>query len=96
MQFLVCYDIATDTPAGRRRLRQVAQACKNYGQRVQKSVFEVKVNEFHYAKLEHALLKIIDKKEDSLRIYKLPEPREKHVKVFGWDHWQDFEQPLIL
>ena len=40
MLYLITYDVSTTTPEGRRRLRKVAQACKDYGQRVQKSVFE--------------------------------------------------------
>ena len=37
---LITYDVNTQTPAGRARLRKVAKQCTNYGQRVQNSVFE--------------------------------------------------------
>ncbi len=40
MLVLVSYDVSTMDPGGPRRLHQVAKACKNYGQRVQYSVFE--------------------------------------------------------
>ena len=40
MMVLVSYDVHTTGLTGRRRLRHVAKACKNYGQRVQYSVFE--------------------------------------------------------
>lgn len=40
MYILVTYDVDTTTKEGARRLRQVAKACQDYGQRVQNSVFE--------------------------------------------------------
>ena len=40
MLVLITYDVNTETPAGRNRLRKVAKQCTNYGQRVQNSVFE--------------------------------------------------------
>lgn len=96
MQVLVAYDVVTETAAGRRRLRKVAQACKNYGQRVQKSVFECSVNQIQYETMLRNLLKCIDEKEDSLRIYRLKEPREQFVEVYGVGETIDFEKPLIV
>ena len=58
MFILICYDVSTVTPEGRRRLRKVAQLCKNYGQRVQYSVFECDVGENEWAVLKPALLEI--------------------------------------
>jgi CRISPR-associated endonuclease Cas2 len=63
------YDVSTEDAAGRRRLRRVAQQCKNFGQRVQKSVFECQVDDMEYERLTRVLVKIIHKEEDSLRIY---------------------------
>ncbi|MGD0970302.1 MAG: CRISPR-associated endonuclease Cas2 [Desulfobaccales bacterium] len=80
----------------RRRLRRMAQQCKNFGQRVQKSVFECEVNEMQFEGLIRALVKIIHKEDDSLRIYRLTEPLEKNVRVFGWDKKVDFSQPLLV
>ena len=48
MHVLVAYDVATESAGGRRRLRKIAQACQNFGQRVQKSVFECSVNEMQF------------------------------------------------
>jgi CRISPR-associated protein Cas2 len=95
MQILITYDVSTETPEGRKRLRKVAQACKDFGQRVQKSVFECNVNQMQYEQLLRRLLAIIEEKEDSLRVYRLIEPKEKHVEVHGIDRAVDFEEPLL-
>ena len=96
MGYLVAYDVSTETAAGRRRLRRVAQVCQNFGQRVQKSVFEVDADALHFERLLHALLKVIHQEEDSLRVYRLMEPLEKHIRVYGWDRRVDFEKPLVI
>jgi len=80
---LVAYDVSTETAAGRRRLRRVARVCQNYGQRVQKSVFECKVDATNYAVMEQRLLEEINFTEDNLRFYRLNEPLQEHVKEFG-------------
>ncbi len=95
MHLLVTYDVTTETAAGRRRLRKVCQGCKNYGQRVQKSVFECDVDEVERERMIQALTKIIDLKEDSLRIYRLMEPTGQHITVYGWSTKINFEDPLI-
>lgn len=96
MTVLVAYDVSTEDAAGRRRLRRVAQQCTNFGQRVQKSVFECQVNDMEYERMVRALVKIIHKEEDSLRIYRLMEPLEKTIRIFGWDKKVDFSQPLVV
>lgn len=92
---IVTYDVSTETKAGRRRLRRVAKVCESTGQRVQKSVFECQVNLMQYEELERRLLSEIDEKEDNLRVYRLTEPAEIHVKQFGAFKSVDFEGPLV-
>jgi CRISPR-associated protein Cas2 len=96
MYVVVTYDVSTETPEGKRRLRQVAIECKNFGQRVQKSVFECSVNQMQYEKLIRGLLNIIEQKEDRLRIYRLTEPKEKHIETYGVDGTVDFEGLLLV
>ena len=96
MHILVTYDVSTESSAGRKRLRKVAQTCKDFGQRVQKSVFECAVNEIQYEEVIRRLLNIIKEEEDSLRVYRLTEPAEKHVHAYGIDTAVDFNEPLIL
>ena len=71
---LITYDVSTETAAGRRRLRRVARVCLNHGQRVQKSVFECRVNQAQFEALERKLLAEIELSEDNLRFYRLTEP----------------------
>jgi len=96
MNILITYDVSTETAAGRKRLRKVALACLDFGQRVQKSVFECSVTEMQYEEVMRRLLDIIEEKEDSLRVYRLIEPKEKYVQVYGVNTAVDFEEPLVL
>ena len=96
MDILISYDVNTEDAAGRTRLRKVAKICIGYGQRVQKSVFECSVNDMQLEELRDRLVKCIDEKKDSLRIYRLVEPREKHVESYGRDAYVDFDAPLVV
>lgn len=96
MEVLVSYDVSTETAAGRRRLRKVAQICKDFGQRVQKSVFECTVTPTQCERLRQRLLENINEDVDSLRIYILREPRDKYVESYGVDQRIDFNDPLVL
>ena len=96
MLILVSYDVSTETSEGRRRLRRVAKVCLNYGQRVQKSVFECKVDMGLLEVLKNALLAEINAEEDSLRIYSIIEPLSKNLMEFGKFKAVDFESTLIV
>lgn len=96
MLILVCYDVSTDTPQGRRRLRRVAKACEAVGQRVQRSVFECRVNRMEYEELERTLLDEIEPLEDCLRFYRLTEPANQYLKEYGKFKALDFDGLLIV
>jgi CRISPR-associated protein Cas2 len=96
MLVIVCYDVNTETKAGRRRLRRVAKVCEGTGQRVQKSVFECKVDLMQMEELERRLLEEIEVKEDCLRLYRLPDTRGCEVREHGKFKAADFEGPLIV
>lgn len=83
MMVLITYDVNTETPAGRVRLRKVAKACQNYGQRVQNSVFECLVDTARLKQLQINLEKLIDPKTDSLRYYHLGDDWKKRVEHVG-------------
>ena len=96
MLILVCYDVSTETPQGRRRLRRVAKACEAVGQRVQKSVFECRVDRMKYEELERTLLEEIEPLEDCLRLYRLTEPSNHFMKEYGKFKAIDFDGPLVV
>lgn len=96
MELLVTYDVNTESAAGRRRLRRVANICERFGQRVQYSVFECVVDAAQLVLLTHQLEQEIDTSLDSLRIYRLQEPRERHVQVLGKPLVYDQHEPLIF
>lgn len=96
MDVLVAYDVSTTDTAGRRRLRHVAQACTNYGQRVQQSVFECSVSRAQYEALVDDLTEIIHEDEDSLRVYRLAQPTDETIETWGVDETLDFDDPLVL
>ena len=96
MMTLVSYDVSTVDAAGRKRLRKIAKECVNYGQRVQKSVFEVDVDYGTFLKLKDRLMKIIDEEQDSLRFYYLGNNWKRRVEHIGAKETYDPEGSLIL
>jgi CRISPR-associated protein Cas2 len=96
MLVIVCYDVNTETKAGRRRLRRVAKVCEGIGQRVQKSVFECRLDLMQLEELERRLLAEIELKTDNLRLYRLSDGRGCEVREHGVFRATDFEEPLVL
>jgi CRISPR-associated protein Cas2 len=93
---IVCYDVNTETREGRRRLRRVAKTCEAVGQRVQKSVFECRVDLAALEELERRLLEIMDLDRDCLRLYRLTDSRGCEVREHGRFRAVDFDGPLVL
>jgi CRISPR-associated protein Cas2 len=93
---LITYDVNTETPAGRKRLRQVAKACQDYGQRVQNSVFECNADAGQWLKIKDRLVRIIDKDTDSLRFYMLGNDYKNKVEHYGIKPSIDVNGPLII
>lgn len=96
MLVLITYDVNTETAEGRRRLRQVAKQCVNYGQRVQNSVFECIMDAAKCREVVHNLEKLIDKEKDSLRFYYLGNNYQNKVEHIGAKPAYDMEGTLIL
>ncbi|MGE4328085.1 MAG: CRISPR-associated endonuclease Cas2 [Pseudodonghicola sp.] len=96
MLVLVTYDVRTETPAGRRRLRRVAAACLDYGQRVQYSVFECDLDPARWTALRARLIDLIDPAEDSLRFYMLGANWRSRVEHVGAKPAIDYDGPLIF
>jgi len=95
MLILITYDVNTESPGGKKRLRQVAKACVNYGQRVQNSVFECEADAGKLLLIKDRLIKLIDHEKDSLRFYMLGNDRRK-VEHYGCKPSFDVTEPLVL
>ena len=93
---LVTYDVNTEDVAGRRRLRRVARACLDWGQRVQYSVFECEVDLAQWVALRARLLSEIDPALDSLRFYRLGADGAPHVEHIGTKLKLDLDGPLVF
>ena len=83
MLVLITYDVNTEDAAGRKRLRQIAKQCVNYGQRVQNSVCECLLDTAQCRMLQAKLCKIMDPEKDSLRFYYLGNHYENKIDHFG-------------
>ena len=96
MLMLITYDVSTETSAGRRRLRRVARACLDFGQRVQQSVFECEVDPAQWTALRARLISEIDPEMDSLRFYRLGAEGRRRVEHIGAKPALDLDGPLVF
>jgi CRISPR-associated protein Cas2 len=96
MLVLVTYDVRTGEGGSARRLRRVAKTCRNFGQRVQYSVFEIDVDPAQWAALKARLEAIIDRDQDSLRYYYLGANWRRLVEHIGAKPAADLNGPLIV
>jgi len=96
MLILITYDVNTETPEGRKRLRHVSKVCQNYGQRVQNSVFECEVDAGLYLMVKDRLVRLINTETDSLRFYNMGNNSRSKVEHFGAKQSFDAGGPLIV
>ncbi len=96
MMVLVSYDVRSQDKAGARRLRHIAKACLDFGQRVQFSVFEIEVDTAQWVALKARLTQIIDPSQDSLRFYYLGQHWQSKVEHVGAKPVLDLNGPLVL
>ena len=78
MLYLISYDVTDDT-----RRRHVFEALKDFGRRVQYSVFECNLDEKALDELLERLQFAIDPAADSCRIYRLCEACAGRVRILG-------------
>lgn len=96
MYVLVTYDIKTTDAEGRRRLRRAAKTCEDYGQRVQDSVFELKVDPARWVECRERLLGLMEPSVDSVRFYFLGADPSRRVEHHGVCPAHDIDGPLIV
>ena len=96
MYILVTYDVDTTEKEGQRRLRRVAKACLDYGQRVQNSVFECEITEVQLCMLKERIKGIIDHTTDSVRFYHLNRNENRRVEVLGVETSFNVNEAIII
>lgn len=96
MLILVTYDVSTISEGGPARLRRIAKTCRDYGQRVQYSVFELEVDSAQWVFIRRRLCDLIDADVDSLRFYFLGAKWRGRVEHIGAKPAVDFSAPLIV
>jgi len=96
MMVLVSYDVRTQDPDGARRLRRIAKACRDFGQRAQYSVFEIEVDAAQWVALKARLMQIIAPAQDSLRFYYLGQHWRSKVEHIGAKPVLDLDAPLVF
>ena len=96
MYILVTYDVDTTDKAGQRRLRRVAKACLDYGQRVQNPVFECELTDVQFCILKERINDIIDNSLDSIRFYHLNRSENRRVEVMGVETAFDVNDAIII
>ena len=96
MNILITYDVDTTTKEGARRLRRVAKACVDYGQRVQNSVFECELSEAQLCLLRNRINEVIDRMNDSVRIYHLNHKSARSVEVLGKETSYNVSDAIII
>lgn len=96
MYILVTYDVDTTDKSGQKRLRKVAKACVDYGQRVQNSVFECELTDVQYCLLKDKIQGIIDKNLDTVRFYHLNRNENRRVEVIGIETAYKVDGAIIL
>ncbi len=91
MFVLISYDITND----RKRYR-VMKLLKNYGHRVQKSVFECELEEHHLLRLREQIRKEIVPEDDSVRYYILCRSCRDRVLLDGFGTPPEEESEFLI
>ncbi len=83
MLVLITYDVSVVSEGGKKRLRNIAKTCLDYGMRVQNSVFECEVTPAQFVELKNELMEIFDPEKDSLRFYMLGKKGRQKIEHVG-------------
>ena len=90
MHYTVAYDITDD-----KRRNKVAKILKDFGERVQYSVFECNVDKRAFLRLQHRLEQTMDMSEDTITIYHICAACEKQIERIGQDKGLDKQSYIV-
>jgi CRISPR-associated protein Cas2 len=91
MFVVVSYDVVDD-----RKRTKIAKAMKSYGERVQKSVFECRIDDQQFIRMKKTLESIMDMNEDSVRFYFLCKGCVDRIEISGWGTVTEDENLIIV
>lgn len=91
MFVVVSYDVVDD-----RKRTKIAKAMKSYGERVQKSVFECRIDDQQFIRMKKAVESIMDMNEDSVRFYFLCKGCVDRIEISGWGTVTEDESLIIV
>ena len=78
MLYIIAYDIADAC-----RLRRVAKCCELYGGRIEKSVFELELDDKIFQRFWTEVRELLDLEKDALVAYKICATCEKGIQSLG-------------
>lgn len=88
---MISYDVVDD----KNRIK-LMKFLKDYGERVQKSVFECNFDSQVYEKVKKGVEEIIDKRKDRVRYYRLCKGCEERVEISGWGEVAEDEEFILI
>jgi CRISPR-associated protein Cas2 len=91
MLIVVSYDVPDD-----RRRTRLAHTLKDFGKRVQYSVFECHLDERALQTLRERIFELIDFQEDSVRIYRVCKECDRLLEVLGTARRTDDPETYVL
>ena len=91
MNTIVAYDIADP-----RRLNRVAKVVKDYGTRVQKSIFEVDVDDRRFTEMKARIEELIEASEDGVKYFPLCEKCAGTVEIIGQGVFVDPDEEFYV
>ena len=91
MFVVVSYDVVDD-----KKRTRIAKTMKNFGERVQKSVFECRIDDQQFIRMKKALEEFMDMNEDSIRFYFLCKGCVERIEISGWGTVAEDEKVIIV
>lgn len=91
MFVMISYDVVDD----KKRLK-LMKFLKDYGNRVQKSVFECNLTQNTYERVKRGVEKIINKRKDRVRYYRICKGCIEKIEISGWGEVSENEEFIIV
>lgn len=88
---MISYDITDNSTRN-----NLSKFLKDYGQRVQKSVFECDIDSSQYYLLKQEIKKLINGRKDRVRFYRFCDGCRSKVEISGWGEVTEDENFYLI